>query len=145
MSSQSTNQVLNRLLTTINRSLPMYLVDACPCFSNGDQRLASVLNLIVEDYRATVERIGEAITANDGTVNLGHFPINFTRFNDLSAKFLLQELIASQVRDIVTIESCVDQLNLAPMAKALAQETLGAALGHLDSLREISTPAAAAV
>jgi 4-hydroxy-L-threonine phosphate dehydrogenase PdxA len=50
--------------------------------------------------------------------------------------FLMQEVLRRQLQDIVSIEACVEALATAPLAKALAQEAYGAALGHLDSLQE---------
>jgi hypothetical protein len=46
-------------------------------------------------------------------------------------------MIQYQERDIDLISDCVEQLNGAPMAKAIAEESLGAARAHLDSLNEL--------
>lgn len=136
MMPASTNDVLNRLLVTHFRSLPMYLVEASPWLRPGDEHAMEVLKIIADDQRATAEKIGHTIMENDGEVDMGDFPLHFTRFNDLSMDFLMQEVLRRQLQDIVSIEACVEALATAPLAKALAQEAYGAALGHLDSLQE---------
>lgn len=137
MMSASTNDVLNRLLVVHNRSLPLYLVDAAPWMRPGDEHAWETLALIAEDNRATVDRIAHLILDGDGEVDLGDFPLNFTRYNDLSMEFIVQEVLRLQVRDIVTIERCVEELSNSPLAKAVAQESYGAALAHLDTLKEL--------
>ncbi|HRX80376.1 MAG TPA: hypothetical protein P5307_14995, partial [Pirellulaceae bacterium] len=66
----------------------------------------------------------------------------YTGYHDLSFDFLLNEIIKEQKEDIATIESVVSKLSLVPLAKALAEETLGAAKGHLESLVELKQAAA---
>src|SRR5262249_4709032 len=139
MISPATNEVLNRLLATINRSLPMYLVEACPWRRAGDEPAEQTLKLIVDDQRQTVDRLAHFILDENGVVDTGDFPLHFTRFNDLSLDFCVQEMLIAQVKDIVKIEQCVEQLADHPKAKALAQEAYGAALAHLDSLKELAT------
>ena len=145
MMSPATNDVLNRLLVIHNRSLANYIVDASPWLRPGEEPAFKALSLIAADLRVTVDRIAHFILDNDGEVETGDYPLHFTRYNDLSLDYLLQEMIQVQVEDIVKIERCVDALSTAPTAKALAQEAHGAALGHLDSLKELLSgePAAA--
>ena len=72
-----------------------------------------------------------------GDVLPGVFPFEFTGLVDLSADYLLGIIIDHQEKDIAVIQDCVNQLEADPLAQALAEESLGAAKGHLDSLQEL--------
>src|SRR5688500_13819360 len=136
MTSKSTVEILNRLLALHTRSLAMYLSYAQPSWHRGDEAARETLQSIVEDQRAFAERIGEMIV-EIGVINEGGFPMFFTAYHDLSFDFLLQKMIEFQKRDIGVIEQIIGQLLLVPMAKALAEESLGAAKAHLEALQEL--------
>ena len=141
MNAANTIEVLNRLLVIHHRSLPMYLSYAAPWQTQRDQAAREVLDHIVADQKQMVDRIGELVLERDGDVEHGEFPMYFTGLHDLSFDYLVRRMIADQNRDVAAIEQCVDQLESDPLAKALAQECLGAAKGHLDSLEELIHPA----
>lgn len=129
--------VLNRLLGVHNRSFPTYLTSARPWIHGGEEKAAEALQHIAADQKEMVNRIASLILSNDEAVDLGEYPMEFTDTHDLSLDYLLHELVRYQQQDIATIESCVEQLNHVPMARALAEESLGAAKGHLESLKEL--------
>jgi hypothetical protein len=136
MSSKSTIEVLNRLFILHTRSLPMYLSYAQPSWHIGDEVAQETLQSIVEDQRAMAERLGEMIL-EIGPVNEGGFPTVYTAYHDLSFDFLVDRMIESQRRDIAAIEQCIARLTLVPMAKAIAEESLGAAKAHLEALQDL--------
>jgi hypothetical protein len=71
-------------------------------------------------------------------VDPGKFPISFTGLHDLSSEYLVSLMIESQ-REIISIsEQAISELAADAMAQAVAQESLGAAKAHLDSLLEIA-------
>jgi hypothetical protein len=142
MSDATTNRLLNHLVAIHNRSLPVYLTYAAPAWHDGEEAAKETMRLIAADQRETAERLAAMIIENGATVNNGEFPIYYTGYHDLSFDFLLKEIIKEQKEDIVTIERIVSKLSLVPLAKALAQETLGAAKGHLESLIELKQAAA---
>lgn len=142
MSDATTNRLLNHLVAIHNRSLPVYLTYAAPAWHDGEEAAKETMRLIAADQRETAERLAAMIIENGATVNNGEFPIYYTGYHDLSFDFLLKEIIKEQKEDIVTIERIVSKLSLVPLAKALAQETLGAAKGHLESLIELKLAAA---
>ena len=144
MASESTLMLLNRLIVIHSRSLAMYLAYATPSWHRGEEQARRVLEHIVADQEAIVERLGETILEENGTVAYGTFPTEFTAYHDLSFDFLLQKLIQYQRRDIAEIEKCVEGLTHSPRASALAQEALGAAKAHLESLEELNTSHTAA-
>jgi bacterioferritin (cytochrome b1) len=141
MTADSTISVLNRLLVIHYRSLARYLSYASPTWHRGDDRARAVLHSISNDHQATVERLGELIIELGGIPDYGSFPIAFTGYHDLSFDFLLKRLIEHQRRNLASVEQCVDRLALNPLAKAVAEEALGAAKGHLESLLELQNPA----
>ena len=137
MTSPSNTQTLNRLLIVHYRSLAMYLGYAKPSWHEGDEHAREVFELIVQDQQETVDRLFERIMDSDGGVEFGHFPMEFTGLHDLSFEFLLQKLIEHQRHDIGAIESCIRNLDSDLFARAVAEESLGAAKGHLESLLEL--------
>lgn len=141
--NESTNEVLNRLLFLHSRSLPIYLTYAAPYWHGGDEVSKETLEAIAANQRYMADRVGEMIVEHNGVTEFGEFPMVFTGYHDLGFGFLLNQLIARQKREIAAIEWCVEQLRLAPLAKALAEEALGAAKGHLESLEELRSGTAA--
>ena len=73
----------------------------------------------------------------DQVPHRGDFPMSFTDKHDLSIDYLLNIACAYHQQDIAALNLLVEQLQQTPAAKALAEETLGMAKGHLDALREM--------
>ncbi len=70
--------------------------------------------------------------------------MTFTDTHDLSLDYLVNELVDYQRQDIAAIEKCVVDLNADGNGRALAEEVLGNARGHFESLKELLKPAIAA-
>ncbi len=144
MTPTDPNAVLNRLLAIIYRSFPMYLADAAPWIHPGDERAKEVLGHIFNDYQMYVGRITDLLLDRRQLPSFGDYPMAFTDTHDLSFDYLIGELIYYQRQDIAAIRQCVDDLRTDLTARALAEEVLGNARGHLQSLEEfLSKPAAA--
>ena len=142
MSSANYIDVLNRLVGIHNRSLPVYLTYAAPAWKRGDDTARATLSNVSTDQVETADRLAAMVVEAGGTVNKGNFPIYYTGYHDLGFDFLLGRVIMEQKEDVRTIEDCVAQLDLAPLAKAAAEEALGAAKGHLESLQELQRTSA---
>ena len=140
MNAVDTNAVLNRLSVIHNRSIPTYLSYAGPWIARRAGNASDTLSAIAADHRRTVDRLGEMIMESGGDVDPGEFPMLYTAWHDVSFDFVLDKMIDKQRQDITAIEECVEQLTLAPLAKSVAEEALGAAKGHLESLEELKTP-----
>lgn len=138
MPQPSSIDVLNRLLRILYRSLPLYLDGTSPWTSRTDGRAEAVLAQLVADCRHYAQKTADAILDRNGILETGSFPIQYADVHDLSLDFLIGELIESQRRDIKAIEACVDKLARDRAAKALAEEALGNARGHLESLEELT-------
>jgi hypothetical protein len=137
MTPSASNTDLNRLLVIIYRSLPMYLADAVPWMHPGDEKAKHVLNHIVADYRMYAGRIADMLLAGRARFSFGEYPMVFTDTHDLSLDYLIGELTYYQKQDVVAIEKCVADLKGDAAARTLAEEVLGNARGHLESLEEL--------
>jgi hypothetical protein len=129
--------VLGRLFRLLNRSLPMYLAGADPWRRAGDEAMANALADIVSDQRLYAGRVAEAILHERGRFDSGDYPMEFTEYNMLSLDFLLTAMIRHQKQDIAAIERCVADLAGNLQFQVLAEEVLGNARGHLESLQEL--------
>ena len=139
--SSQTTAGLNRLSVLHNRSLAVYLQYTTPWVASGREDISELLAQIVEDQQRVVDRVGSMILSSHELVDAGEFPIDYTSLHDLSIDYLLGLLIDSQRNMIVTSEQCVQELAANAMAQAVAQEAVGSAKAHLDSLLELEQPA----
>jgi hypothetical protein len=138
MMQDSSIDVLNRLLATLHRSLPMYLNDATPWTHPGDEQAAQTLQRIVDDQRRDINRLAELIIERSGRIDPGQWPMEYTDLNFLSLDYLLRELVRHQQQDIAQIERCVSLLSQDRVARELAEEILGSEKAHLEMLEELT-------
>jgi hypothetical protein len=140
MSQAETLSVMNRLLAILYRSLPMYVHDAQPWQGKGDERAAEVLALITENQRKLAERVAEFILDHGGQPNPGDYPTEFSDANwhFVGLDYLLRPLIEHQRIDVERIARCVAELHDDRAARVLAEEALGEAKAHLESLEELA-------
>lgn len=137
MTKPDSYRVLNRVLTILYRSLPMYLADAVPWTHRGDDKSLATLERIVADEKSLATRIAQYIIEHHGPVEMGEYPLDFPDNHDLGLDYLIVKLVLSQKHDIEKLERCVSELHHDREAGALAEEALGAARGHLESLEEL--------
>jgi hypothetical protein len=136
MPQPSSQEALTRLLAVQYRSLAMYLHDASPWTHSGDERAVQALKHIVADQKALCTRIADFMIDRFGRIETGEFPLEFTGLNDCGLDYLVFELIASEKQIIAVIQRCIRVLTHDRAALALAEESLGLARGHLESLEE---------
>ena len=141
MAWQSTIDVLNRILALHSRSLPQYLTSARAPGRRLRTRMPSrPCSISPMDQRLMVERIASVIMAEGGCPYLGEYPMSFTGMHDLSVDYLVREVAARQKQDVATMRECIAQLQDSPVARAVAEEALGAAEAHLQNLEELAQP-----
>jgi len=145
MSQPQTTLLLNRLLGIVCRSFPQYLQYSRPYIPPGHEDATDAFESIVVDQNGLAERVSQMITDGLSLPRPGEFPMEFTDKHDLGIDFLIQLAIGYQQQDIAAIGELIEQLQLAPAAKALAEEALGMAKGHLDSLRDLAVSGGIAV
>jgi len=136
MMKPGTYHALNRLLTILYRSLPMYLTYACPWTHRGDEQAVGVLRNIVSDGKQLADRVAQLVL-RFGPIEMGEYPRDFPDTHDLALDYLLKKLIDCQKADIKSLEECAASVSDDRQAAALALEALGAARGHLESLEEL--------
>lgn len=132
----NTVRILNQLLGLHGSSLPMYLRSAPPHRQFGDEKAWDTLRRIMDDQQLMVDKIADHVEEADGTPNMGEFPIEFTGTHDLSVDYMVQRVLDRQRAEVESIEELSGQLESGSQAKALAQEALGAAKAHVQSLEE---------
>jgi hypothetical protein len=137
MRPHDSSEILGRLFQRVYRSLPMYLAEAVPWTHPGDEQAQRVLAGAVADARAYCQRIAERILQLRGRLDLGEFPMEFTDLNLLSLDYLLTELVRWQKADIAAIEQFVAELSEGSNDREIAEEVLGNARGHLQSLEAL--------
>jgi hypothetical protein len=136
MTKPDVYQVLNRLLTIVYRSLPMYLTYARPWIHRGEEKALATLKHIAADQTQMANRIGQYILEHHGPIEIGEYPIDFLDMHDLALDYLISRLVERQRHDVAAIEQCVALLKSDREASALAEEALGAARGQLEVLEE---------
>jgi hypothetical protein len=138
MSKLGTYQALNRLLTILYRSLPMYLTYAHPWTHRGDEKALAILRHIADEQQQMASRIAQHILDHHGPIETGEYPIDFLDMHDLSLDFLITRLVQFQKNDVAAIEQCVAQLKADRQSAALAEEALGASRAQLETLEELA-------
>jgi len=137
MTKQATIDALNQLLAIHYRSLPMYLTEAVPWTHNGDERATAAVDDIVTSHHAIVVRLADEIQNRNGVVDPGDYPAEYTDLHFLSLDYLLIEILASLDINIQAIQECARQLEDDRVGKALAEESLGTARGHRQTIDEL--------
>jgi len=138
MAQISTTYILNQLLAIVGRSFPQYLQYSRPYIPPGREDVLETLNGIVTDQNRLADRISQMIIDADDVPRPGGFPMEYTDKHDLGIDYLIRVAIEYQKQDIELIQSLIEALQLHPAAKSLAEEALGMAKGHLDSLEELN-------
>lgn len=129
---------LNRLLAIHCRSFPQYLRWSRPHVPPGRHEELASIESIAADQDALGDRISRMIVDGDALPRSGEFPMEFTDLHDLDVDFLLRLAVKYQGQDVAAIGQLIERLQAAPAAKAIAEEALGMAKGHLDTLAELT-------
>lgn len=134
--SNNVTTVLNRLLTTLYRALPIYLQGAHPWVPPERRQALDLLNRIAGDQQMYAQRVADAILHEGARMEIGQFPLEYAGLHDLGIDYLMKKAAESQRRQVEVVEECVAALDSVPRLHSLAQEILGNARGHLESLEE---------
>ena len=142
MNNRETIDALNQLLAIHYRSLPMYVTEAVPWTHYGDEKATAAVEDIVASHNAIVVRLADEIQNRYGVVDPGDYPAEYTDLHFLSLDYLLLEIVAALDRDMQLIQGCIRRLEDDRVGKALAEEALGNARGHRQTIGELLKPAA---
>lgn len=138
MSNPGIYQALNQLLTILYRSLPMYLTYASPWTRQADQASVDAVRRIVDDQQQLSNRVAEHIIEHYGRVELGDYPLDFPDTHNLAFDYLIGKLVTCQKSDLAALEECVAALAADREGAALADEAVGSARAHLETLEELA-------
>lgn len=117
----------------------MYLASAPPHRQLGDEKAWEAISNLIEDQKLTIDKISDYVEELGGTPYHGEFTMDFTGMHDLSIEHILHNVKERQQCEIEWIKQLSGQIDAdETTARALVQEALGAAKGHLESLSESS-------
>lgn len=136
--------LLTQLLGIVAKSFPQYLRYSRPYIPPGRENVMETLEGIANDQDVLADRISQMITDVGAPLRTGEFPMEYTDTHDLGIDYQIAAAVEYQQQDIDSIRQIVDGLGDFPAAKALAEETLGMAKGHLESLEELTAQPAGA-
>jgi hypothetical protein len=134
---------LNRLLALHSRSFPSYLQWSRPHVPSGREDAMQTLSDVAASHAAMSRRITQMLVDAEALPLPGEYPMDYTDSHDLDVDYLLRLSAAYQRQDIEAIEAIVESLRQAPAARAIAEEALGMARGHLETLTAATSAAAA--
>ena len=140
---QASVALLNRLLAILCRSLPQYLRWSRPHVAPGETGVLETLGGIANDEDVLAQRVGAMIVDARALPRTGEFPMEFTDFHDLGLNFLVAAATRYQRQNAADIQQVVDRSESLPAVRAIAEEALGMAKGHLDALLELASPVTA--
>ena len=137
MNQASFFPLLTNLLGLVSKSFPQYLRYSRPYVPAHREHVMDALEGIAADQDVLADRLGLIIADAGVPLRTGEFPMEYTDTHDLNIDFLLRLAVDYQHQDIAAIEQLVEQLTPFTVAKSLAEEALGMAKGHLESLEEL--------
>jgi len=143
MPAADTIDILNRVLSILERSFPQYMCYARPYIPAGRESVMQTIQDVVTGQNALAERVSQQVFESGGLPDHGDFPIDFTDTHDLAIDFLVAEAIDCTNGDIAELQQCVDLLRQSPAAESLASEALGMTKGHLELLQALPIDPAA--
>jgi hypothetical protein len=129
--------LLAQLLGIVAKSFPQYLRYSRPYVPPGRENVLETLQAIANDQDVLADRISHMITEAGAPLRTGEFPMEYTDTHDLGIDYQIDSAIEYQRQDIESIEHLIGKLAPFPAAKSLAEEALGMAKGHLESLDEL--------
>ncbi|MCC9607655.1 hypothetical protein LOC68_11645 [Blastopirellula sp. JC732] len=136
MISSPTARLLNQLAALHRNSLHSYLSYTHPWAGYQDDDAVEVLRQIAHDHQYVVDKIMTQLEATGQDEHLGNFPMDYTGLHDLSIQYLVKRSLRFQKGFVKRLEDLVDELPDEPLPRALAEEALGLAKGHLKNLEE---------
>jgi bacterioferritin (cytochrome b1) len=143
MPASDTIYILNRVLAVLCKSFPQYIMYSRPYIPRSRQQVLDTFQDIASDQTMLAERISQLVFDLGGLAQMGAFPMEFTDTHDLSVDHLHREAVRYQREDIAHLQECRDELATAATARALVEEAVGMAKGHLQSLEELHSDGAA--
>lgn len=113
----------------------MYLLSAPPHRQYGDEKAWEAITNVINDQSLMINKLADFVEELGGTPYHGEFSMDFTGMHDLSMDHILQNVVERLQCEVEWMKQLSGQLDVdETTARALVQEAIGAAKGHLDSL-----------
>jgi hypothetical protein len=133
--------LLTQLLHREQYSLANYLRYAPPWVPPGRAHAWAEVRRIAEAQRAHAARIGRLLVQRCGGAASGLFPVEFTRYNDVSLEYLIPHLVAYQQALVADLERALGRLGDDAEARRELRTVLDGERKHRDALLTLA-PAA---
>ncbi len=124
---------LNRLHYLMLRSFAAYSVLVRPVTFRGTKEMHDLLKRISGEQGDLAQRIADAIREQNGVVEAGQFPIEFTSWNDVALPRILERTI-ELLREVVLEATAVAGQNPQPPIYHFAKEVLSLSERHAELL-----------
>jgi len=124
---------LNHLYYLMRRSFAAYSLEVRPVTFRGPEEMRELLQRVAGEQRLLAERIAEAIREQNGALELGQFPIEFTAWNDVALPRILErsiQLFGSGIADAAAIAAT----DLPAPVYHFAREVLHLTKRHVEML-----------
>jgi hypothetical protein len=144
MNQASVYPPLTQLLGILARSFPQYIRYSRPYVPPGSENTVEMLQSIANDQDVLADRVRHMLTDAGAPLRSGEFPMEYTDTHDLGIDYQIHAAVEYQQQDMDSIQALMGQLQAFPAAKSLAEEALGMAKGHLESLQELDEVSAGA-
>jgi len=141
MADLNSNDVLNRVLARLNRSLMQYAVDCWPwsratdtsAIETPEQKFIEQMTVRQRDF---VARLVELIMRRGDVVDFGSFPDN-SELHYVALDYLLGKLIADEQDLVALLKSALSALHHDPEAVGTVSELLAAETQNVTRLQEL--------
>ncbi len=137
MADEMIDDLVHRLFALHARSLATFLAAAPPWEADQQHHNLRVVSAIAGHQLATADRLGEWLVEHRQAALLAPFPTRFASLHDLSADYLLPELLRQQDDLIAALDEALPRLRGSGPLEALVQEALGMAKAHRDMLADL--------
>lgn len=138
MAAQSPNQILNRLVINLGRSLLQYLGEAWPWTSGADDAKLETLEELVARQQDAVNKIVDLLIERHWLIEFGTYPTEYTDLQYLSLDYLLTQTLENAEADAKLIASAREQID--DEAAAVLDEVGKTQNEIVDALRELARP-----
>jgi hypothetical protein len=137
--------ILFEQLRRTGRSLLQYAGESYPWVRDaaGLGTLTAIQHMISQEQQASAAIIKYLRRSHVPPPHLGPYPMEFTNFNFLAVHRLLELLVEHQAKDVAALEADLRRVH-DPEARRLLQHLFEVKKRHLESLREMTDPAATA-
>ena len=138
MAAQSPNQILNRLVINLGRSMLQYLGEASPWTSGAEETKLKTVEALVARQQDAVNKITDLLMARHWLTEFGTYPTDYTDLQYLSLDYLLTQTLENAEADAKLIAA--SRAVMDPEAAAVLDEVAKTQAEIVDALRELAKP-----